>query len=1263
MEGKMKFKKSILLTTLTFLMIIVLSMFTNAKAATGSKELNLKMLRNSGYGYQLGNTKKNVWKIYEPGGTGETIYCLKGGPGFGSSDFLSGSPTLTEYTRYYDMKDPDNIPSTYQTALPDVDSNTYKALLWVLDNCYVAPKTNASTEERNQAAEYRSILLDAATKYALEQGNPDIESDYEFSFLTDDDIDSVQQLVVWYFTNPTGDYHVETFNFWLNTVAGNENSVYADLSSETYFENGWERAVACQALFDYLVQNAEAEAPNYNISSSTITIAPVQIANTTVTIETVGNRIVIGPYRLQENSNVNYSLTATLTDGNNNTISDVILLDNSKTATASGTTIKDLVGQNFYISVPASTNTSKITLKIDGSYFKTSATYWSVANPTTNDQPVAVVEKTKQTFTDTKVITSEPEKYFDLALRKFITSINNVPIPTEESREPSITAEELAKLKNGQTETANKVHPKNALLVKTGDTVVYTIRVYNEGEIDGYATEITDHLPAGLKLKEESTINTANGWSNPSGDGKTIATTALQDALIPAFNGTTLEYRDLQIECEVIATITDKDQTLRNIAEISKHKDKDGNTGDIDRDSQPGNVNTGTFNENNHQDDEDFEKLVLLGQYFDLSLRKFITTVSHDGTVTTYDRAPSVDTTTLKNGKVDTNGGINATYNHTKEAVSVDIGDIVTYTIRVYNEGQLNGYVTKITDHLPAQLEFIVNDELNAKYGWKIVSTDGRTVSTDITSPTTANSANRDSIYQDRTASSDKVLLEKFDGGNSLDYIDVQIRCKVKENIDLYEKITNIAEITDFTDENGNTITDRDSRGGNVVLPSDKTLPEYKDTEIEKGDEYIPGQQDDDDFEKLILRRFDLALRKFITEVNEKEIINRAPVFKKVSDKEYKYEHTKEPVEVANGNTVIYTLRIFNEGNVGGYATEVKDNIPDGLEFLPDHDTNKEYRWVMYREDGTKTEEVSEAAYIKTDYLAMEQEKVDEEGYTKYIRPFDPETMTMPDYKDIKIAFKVTEPNTSDRIIINTAEITDDSDKEGNPIDDIDSIPDNNKDGEDDIDIEKIKVKFFDLSLKKWVTESIVTYDGKTTVTKTGHTGDENPETPAKVEIRGSRISKTTVKFKFAIKVTNEGEIAGYVKEISDYIPEGLKFVEKDNPDWKEVDGKVVTDKLKDTLLEPGESATVEIILTWINNKDNMGEKVNWAEISKDENEYNSPDIDSIPNNQQKGEDDIDSAPVILSVVTGNAQTYITLIFASLSIFTAGVILIKKFVI
>ena len=81
-------------------------------------------------------------------------------------------------------------------------------------------------------------------------------------------------------------------------------------------------------------------------------------------------------------------------------------------------------------------------------------------------------------------------------------------------------------------------------------------------------------------------------------------------------------------------------------------------------------------------------------------------------------------------------------------------------------------------------------------------------------------------------------------------------------------KITNIADITKFTDGNGNTVTDRDSQENNVNIPSD--LPGYKDDEI--GKDYVPGQQDDDDFEKLKIKEFDLALRKFITKVNNTEI-------------------------------------------------------------------------------------------------------------------------------------------------------------------------------------------------------------------------------------------------------------------------------------------------------------------------------------------------------------------------------------------------------
>ena len=319
----------------------------------------------------------------------------------------------------------------------------------------------------------------------------------------------------------------------------------------------------------------------------------------------------------------------------------------------------------------------------------------------------------------------------------------------------------------------------------------------------------------------------------------------------------------------------------------------------------------------------------------------------------------------------------------------------------------------------------------------------------------------------------------------------------------------------------------------------------------------------------------------------------------------------------------------------------------------------------MYKEDGTETTNIKEAKTIRTDYLSKAQET--ETDRNNLIKAFDKTTMTQPDYKDVKIAFKVTEPNTSDRILINTAEISEDSDEKGKPVEDIDSTPDNDKEGEDDIDIEKVKVKYFDLALEKIITEYSFKKDGKTTITKTGHKFGVQPEPIVKVELSGinNSIKTAVIKFKYQIKVSNEGEIAGYAEEIKDYIPEGLKFIKEDNPKWKlSEDGKTVTtDQLKDKLLKPGESAVVEITLQWINGEKNLGLKQNWAEISKDKNDSDSPDIDSTPDNKKEGEDYIDDASVILSIITGIGENYIIIIGGILAILSAGVVLIKKFVI
>ena len=259
--------------------------------------------------------------------------------------------------------------------------------------------------------------------------------------------------------------------------------------------------------------------------------------------------------------------------------------------------------------------------------------------------------------------------------------------------------------------------------------------------------------------------------------------------------------------------------------------------------------------------------------------------------------------------------------------------------------------------------------------------------------------------------------------------------------------------------------------------------------------DYIPGQEDDDDFEKILIKgEFDLALRKFITKVNTTNVNNRYPSLSMGDNGNIKYTHTKTPVEVCYQDTVIYTIRIYNEGEVDGYANEITDDVPEGLEFIVDNETNKQYRWKMLDENEQETTDVSKAKYLVTDYLSEDQETAT--GRNNLLKAFDRAsglTDTNPDYRDVQIAFKVTyrvtDPSEESRVLVNVAQISNDSD------DDKDSVPHrdevyNDEDHEDDIDYEQVKVKYFDLSLLKWVAQTKVTLDGKTTVTDTGHTAE-----------------------------------------------------------------------------------------------------------------------------------------------------------------------------
>ena len=852
-------------------------------------------------------------------------------------------------------------------------------------------------------------------------------------------------------------------------------------------------------------------------------------------------------------------------------------------------------------------------------------------------------------------------KEFDLALRKFITGIRTSAGVAKQigSREPVITKQALEDLATGRTEfktTAVKTHTKNPLQVEKGDIVTYTIRVYNEGEVDGYVREIADYLPAGLELTENSRINQANGWTK---DGKTLKSQFHAKNIIKAFdkNTKTLSYVDFQVECTVLDTTNLTTRDLTNVSEITSQDPKEG-VNVRDRDSIPSNLrkeqisnyNPGTSERGKgYEDDDDYEPLKPVEKEFDLALRKFITSVN--GTEIT-SRIPDVDVTPLVN-KTDTT----AIYRHSKEPVKIKISDIVTYTIRVYNEGDIDGYADEIVDHLPEYLEYIDND-FNKQYGWQLDPADntGRTIKTNYLSDRT-NKAN---------------IIKKFDG-KTLDYKELKIQTRIKSGVKPTKYLTDIAEITESHNEF--KIPDRDNYRKVILPKTSDEFSEYKGHNSNKKDlsdkrYYYKGQEDDDDFEKVVVEgEFDLALRKFITQVNEEAVTNRIP---QVDTSKFgsigadgkpittmTYNHTKEPILVNTTDIVIYTIRVYNEGEVNGYATEVKDDLPEGLEFLPDNATNKEYRWQLLDKDGKVTTNVKEAVSISTDYLSKEQEKT---SGSNLLKAYDKTTMKTPDYKDVKIAFRVTEPQTSDRILINKAQISKHHDEFGKEVKDRDSTPNKWNEGEDDQDIEKVRVRYFDLSLRKWVTQVIVIEDGKQKVKDTGHYAEQDPEPVVKVEVNKKRLKNTVVKFRYSIRVKNEGEIEGYAKEISDYIPSGLKFNKADNPDWVEKDGKIVTTKLKDTLLKPGETAEVTVLLTWINGEENMKVMTNTAEISEDYNKYKTPDRDSKPNNKKKGEDDQDDAPVTVTTVSGSTPVYIGIAVTGIAIIAIGGILVKRYI-
>lgn len=444
--------------------------------------------------------------------------------------------------------------------------------------------------------------------------------------------------------------------------------------------------------------------------------------------------------------------------------------------------------------------------------------------------------------------------------------------------------------------------------------------------------------------------------------------------------------------------------------------------------------------------------------------------------------------------------------------------------------------------------------------------------------------------------------------------------------------------------------------------------------------------------EKII---FDLGLEKWVSKVSTTD--GEEISYDDRNTLDAGVEGREGDIEVTKGDIVTYTIRVFNHGNIDAYATKILDTLPEGLEMVEptyDEEGNATNLNALY---GWKIDENTLKLY--TNYLEDKiiTKHIGTNGNTahKGLNYSTSEEATIANacdncaYQEVKLEVRVTDCYDK---IVNIAQIAETKtpyDKENQKIEDIDSIPDSYKDSdyreeegksrEDDEDIAVIVPRRFGLELKKWISNYtvIVGKDSKEYVTtQTAETSDKekSEEKIVKIDIKSNKVNKTDVIINYNMRVTNNGDLEGYVDEITDYIPQGLEFVQEDNISetgeeyWtlngtdQIVTGEAYNQILENTLLQPGEYIEVSVKLRWVQDVENFGLITNYAEISKDRNIYNVKDYNSTPSNfvETTDEDDTDKVPVYLAVETGEYMIKYYIIIGGLMTVLFALVAMKR---
>ncbi len=390
--------------------------------------------------------------------------------------------------------------------------------------------------------------------------------------------------------------------------------------------------------------------------------------------------------------------------------------------------------------------------------------------------------------------------------------------------------------------------------INAGDKVKFTITVYNQGTANAFDVDVQDYIPT----------DTSYSASGSTADATVLTTTNGNSATLTNNGDGTFEISeltagdDVSFDIELDVSPSFAGTSIRNWAEISDGSLTDGGGTATDIDSTPDSTNfnqPGETNDldddnvidqdgknNGDEDDHDPAEVTVIPAQFDLALKKV-----------------------LANG----------------QANVVNAGDVVTFTITVYNQGGVQAYDIDIKDYIPADMTYSAagSTDTNAY----------PTANGDLTGITN----NDDGTF----------TIDQLVGGDNVSF---DIAMKIADGF-AGTTIRNWAEISDASDtDGGGTAIDIDSTPDTDPFTGAGETDDLNDDNVIDQDGKNGGDEDDHDpAEVSVNQSFDLALKKV----------------------------RKTNAIVHPGDTAIFTITVYNQGSLDGYDIDVIDYIPADMTY------------------------------------------------------------------------------------------------------------------------------------------------------------------------------------------------------------------------------------------------------------------------------------------------------------------------------------------